>query len=143
MSKKIFVVKTSSGLSPADEEAREVVNKWKIGASYSLTYAPARNPKFHRMVFGVAQLVCDNAPEGTFWCGREAYAFIKWVELCSGFTEEQICPDGEIKLHPLSIAFENMDESEFKKLFDALITEAAQVLGVSEGELLEQLAEAA
>ena len=33
--------------------------------------------------------------------------------------------------------------AEFKKLFDALVTEAARVLGVSEGELLEQLAEAA
>ena len=64
MSKKIFIVKSSTGfLLPGDAEAEEVVNKWKVGASYSLTYAPARNPKFHRLVFAVANAVTDNEPE--------------------------------------------------------------------------------
>ena len=144
MSKKIFITKAASGLlAPADAEAEEVCHKWKIGASYSLTYTPARNAKFHRMVFAVAQSVVDNAPEGSYWSGKDAYSFIKAVELTHGFTDEMMDCNGEVHLSPRSIAFENMDEAEFKKLFDALITEAARVLGISEGELLEQLAEAA
>ena len=141
---KIFVTKGVSGLlAPADAEAAEVVRKWKIGASYSLTYAPARNPKFHRLVFAVAQSVVENAPEGSYWSGKDAYSFIKAVELTHGFTDEMMDCNGEVHLIPRSIAFENMDETEFKKIFDPLIKEAARVLGVTEGELLEQLAEAA
>ena len=144
MSKKIFITKATPGfLAPADAEAEEVFRKWKTGASYSLAYAPARNPKFHRMVFAVAQMVTDNAPEGSYWSGKDGYSFIKAVELTHGFTDEMIDCNGEVHLVPRSIAFENMDNDEFKKLFDPLITEAARVLGVSEGELLEQLAEAA
>ena len=141
---KIFVTKGVSGLlAPADAEAAEVVRKWKIGASYSLTYAPARNPKFHRLVFAVAQSVVENAPGGSYWSGKDAYSFIKAVELTHGFTDEMMDCNGEVHLIPRSIAFENMDETEFKKIFDPLIKEAARVLGVTEGELLEQLAEAA
>lgn len=144
MSKKIFVTKATPGfLAPADAEAEEVFRKWKEGAAYSLTYAPARNPKFHRLVFAVAQSVVENAPEGSYWRGKDGYSFIKAVELTYGFTDEMMDCNGEVHLIPRSIAFENMDETEFKKIFDPLIKEAARVLGVTEGELLEQLAEAA
>ena len=144
MSKKIFVTKGASGcLVPADAEAEEVVKKWKVGHSISLTYAPARNPRFHRMVFGIAQSVIDNAPEGSYWSGKDAYSFIKAVELTHGFTDEMMDCNGEVHLIPRSIAFESMAEDEFKKLFDALITEAARVLGVTENELLDQLEDAA
>ena len=95
------------------------------------------------MVFAIAQSVIDNAPEDSYWHDKEAYSFIKAVELTHGFTDEMIDCNGVVHLSPKSIAFENMDEAEFKRIFDALITEAARVLGISEGELLEQLAEAA
>ncbi len=144
VSKKIFITKLTAGvLQPADEEAEKVVGKWKSGETYSLTYAPARNLKFHRMIFAVAQSVVDNAPEGSYWSGKDSYSFIKAVELTHGFTDEMIDCNGEVHLVPRSIAFENMDNDEFKKLFDPLITEAARVLGVTEGELLEQLGNAA
>ena len=144
MSKKIFITKGASGyLVPSDAEAEAVCKKWKIGASYSLTYAPARNPKFHRLVFAVAQSVVDNAPEGSYWSGKDAYSFIKAVELTHGFTDEMMDCNGEVHLVPRSIAFENMDETEFKKLFDPLIAEGARVLGCTENDLLEQLGEAA
>ena len=144
MSKKIFITKGASGyLVPADAEAEEVCRKWKVGSNYSLTYAPARNPRFHRMVFAVAKTVIDNAPDGSYWQNKDAYAFIKAVELTHGFTDEMSDCNGEVHLVPRSIAFENMDDDEFKKLFDPLITEAARVLGVTKGELLEQLGDAA
>ena len=144
MSKKIFVTKATPGfLAPADAEAEEVFRKWKTGASYSLTYAPARNPKFHRLVFAVAQSVVENAPEVSYWRGKDGYSFIKAVELTYGFTDEMMDCNGEVHLIPRSIAFENMDEAEFKKIFDPLITEAARVLGVTENELLDQLGDAA
>ncbi|HNX82641.1 MAG TPA: DUF1367 family protein [Candidatus Omnitrophota bacterium] len=138
MSKKIFIVKSSTGfLLPGDAEAEEVVNKWKVGSSYSLTYAPARNPKFHRLVFAVASAVTDNAPEGSCWNGKDAYHFIKAVELQAGFVDELVDLNGEVRMVPKSIAFENMAEDEFKKLFDVLISEGARILGMTERELLE------
>lgn len=140
MSKKIFVVKGASGyLVPADAEAESVCKKWKCGQIFSLTYAPARNPQFHRMVFAVAQMVCDNAPDGSYWSGKDAYHFIKAVELSNGFTDEMIDCAGEVHLIPRSIAFENMDQAEFKKLFDPLVSEAARILGISEQDVLSNM----
>lgn len=140
MSKKIFIVKSPTGsLLPSDAEAEGVVNKWKVGASYSLTYATARNPKFHRLVFAVTTAVIDNAPEDSYWHGKDAYHFIKAVELKAGMVDEIVDLNGEVHLIPKSIAFENMSEDEFKKLFDALVTEAARILGCSERDVLENV----
>jgi len=140
MSKKIFIVKTNAGLLPADAEAEEVVTRWKVGHSISLTYAPARNPKFHRMIFAIAQTVVTNAPEGSYWSGKDAKHFIKAVELTIGMTEEIMDCNGQVHLQAKSIAFENMDDEEFKTLFDPLVKEGARVLEITEGELLDQLA---
>lgn len=135
---KIFIVKSATGfLLPADAKAEEVVNKWKSGAQYSLTYAPARNPKFHRLVFAVATSVVTNAPEGSYWNGKDALHLIRAVEISVGLVDEIVGFDGEVHMMPKSIAFENMDEAEFKKVFDRLVTEGARILGCSERELLE------
>ena len=139
MSKKIFIVKTNAGLLPADAEAEEVVKKWKVGHSISLTYAPARNPKFHRMIFAIAQNVVDNAPEKSYWSGKDAKHFIKAVELTIGMMEEIMDCNGQVHLQAKSIAYENMDDEEFKTLFDPMITEGARVLVITEGEFLDQL----
>jgi hypothetical protein len=136
---KIFITKTSNGLLPADEVSEKVYLKWKNGASYSLEYNKARNPKFHRMVFAVAQKVCDNAPEDSYWNGKDAYHLIKAVELKIGFVDELVDFDGEVHMIPKSIAFENMEEADFKKLFDALLEEGARILGCTIRELLDNV----
>lgn len=138
MSKKIFIVKSSTGfLLPGDAEAEEVVNKWKVGASYSLTYAIARNPKFHRMIFAIAGKVVENAPHDSYWHGKKPIHFIHAVELTIGMVEEEIDLSGQVHLRAKSVKFENMDDDEFKTIYDPVVTEGARILGISERELLE------
>jgi hypothetical protein len=137
MSKKIFVAKKEDGkIYPINEEAEEEVLKMKQGKPYAVTFSSARNPKFHRMVFAVANMIIENAPHKSYWSGKDAYHFIKAVELSHGFVDEMIDCKGEVHLVPKSLAFENMEESEFKRLFDALIKEAERLLGVGEKEIL-------
>lgn len=141
MSKKILIMKTHNGnsLIPSDKEAEAVVMRWKPGAIYALKYSLARNPKFHRLIFGVASMVIDNAPEESYWHGKDPKHFIKAVMLTIGQVEEVVDFKGEVHMTPKSIAFENMDETEFKPIGDAVVKEAARILGISERDVIQNL----
>lgn len=124
---KIFVMRSSAGvhLIPADATAEKAIAKWKVGAAYTMETCKARNPKFHRLVFAVANLVCSNSAA---W--SNPHLFVKAVQLTYGFTEPMRDTHGEVFQIPRSIAFENMDEDEFKKIFECLLIEASRITGV-------------
>jgi hypothetical protein len=137
---KIFVRKhpTLNALIPVDATSETAIAKMNDKA-WSLEYNKARNPKFHRMVFSIAQMVCDNAPEDSYWHEKYGYHFIKACELKAGFVDELIDLDGEIHLLPKSIAFESMADDEFKKIFDVMVKESARILGCSERDVLQNM----
>jgi hypothetical protein len=136
---KLFITKTAHGLTPADKQAEEEISKWKVGTSYLMKVDKARCPAFHRLVFAVAQMTCDNAPEGSMWSGKEALSLIKAVELACGMVETLVSLDGEVHMIPLSIAFQNMVEDEFSILYKRLIKESARILDISEQDVLDNL----
>lgn len=143
MARKIIITKTVHGLQPGDDQAEKVVNRWKLGASYALTYKEARSPQYHRLVFGIANAVVDNAPEGSYWRGKLPEHFIKAVMLTIGCVDEVMDMNGEVHLIPKSIAFENMGDDEFRPIGDAVVREGARILNVEEHELLENFGRAA
>jgi hypothetical protein len=137
---KIFVKKhpTFNALIPVDAGSETAISKMK-DKEWSLEYNKARNPKFHRMVFAIAQMVCDNAPEDSYWHEKDGYHYIKACELKAGFVDELIDLDGEIHFIPKSIAFESMADDEFKKIFEVMVKEAARILGCSERDVLQNM----
>lgn len=143
MARKIIITKTVHGLQPGDEQAEKVVNRWKLGASYALTYKEARSPQYHRLVFGIANAVVDSAPEGSYWRGKLPEHFVKAVMLTIGCVDEVMDMNGEVHLIPKSIAFENMGDDEFRPIGDAVVREGARILNVEEHELLENFGRAA
>ena len=142
MARKFFVIKGVSGnLVAGDREAEEIIKKWKVGKGFSLTRAQARNPKFHRKVMAVAQMVIDNAPEGSFFHKKEAKLFVKCSMMTHGITEPMVnLQTGEITLTAKSIAFENMDDDEFDLVYSAVREDAASILGITEQEIDDNLA---
>ena len=134
---KLLIIKTERGLEPATEESRTIVNKWKVGDSYAFEYKKARNPKFHRLVFGVANLVCDNTDE---W--NEPLLFIKAVQLTYGYVKIMYDCTGIVHQTPTSISFESMEEPDFRKFYEeCLLVEACRILNTDPITLKEQLPE--
>ena len=134
--KKLFLIKGSDGiLHPVDQESEKIIQKWKTGAEYGLEYKLSRNSKFHRMIFAIANMTVENAPEESPWNGKPAIMLIKAVELDNGFAEPQLKLNGEINMIAKSIAFDNMDQDEFDKLYNPLVKECARILDISEDEV--------
>jgi hypothetical protein len=134
-----FIIKKShSGnvLEPTDSQSENIISKWKAGNSYTLEYKRARSPKFHRLVFGIANIVCENSDQ---W--SNPLLFIKAVELSHGYTDTFMDCNGEVFQVPKSISFANMKEDEFKILFDFILLEATRILNISREELLSAVDE--
>jgi hypothetical protein len=134
--KKLFLIKGSDGiLHPVDQESENIIQKWKTGAEYGLEYKLSRNARYHRMIFAIANMAVENAPEDSPWNGKPAIMLIKAVELDAGFVEPQLKLDGTINMVAKSIAFDQMDQDEFDKLYNPLVKECARILNITEDEL--------
>jgi hypothetical protein len=134
MSKKLFLTKSESGrLMPHNEESEIIVKKWKTGRTYALNYKEARNPKHHRLIFGLANLAVKSSDENSYWNNKSSRAFIKAVQLTYDigvkFSSDL---NGEIHKQAESLSFENMDEDEFGLVSDAVFKEVARVLKIDE-----------
>jgi len=133
---KMILTKTEHGLRPADALSESSMLRLVKGKSYTFEYKRARNHKFHRLVFGVATIVCENSDR---W--DNPLLFIKAVELTHGYVDTLVDMNGEVFMIPKSISFENMEEQEFNKLFDCILIEASKVLGIHQEKLRLQLEE--
>lgn len=144
MAKKFIITKSPNGvLIPACKDAETTIAKWRAGESYTLTYQKARSPQHHRFIFAIAKAVIDNAPEDSYWNGKDSYHFIKSVMLSMGIVDEIMDLNGEVHLIPKSLAFENMDENEFRPIADRVLLEAARILDLTQAELLQNIGVAA
>ena len=144
MAKKFIITKSSDGvLIPACKDAEATIAKWRTGESYTLTYQKARSPQHHRLIFAIANAVIDNAPEDSYWNGKDACHFIKSVMLSMGIVDEVMDLNGEVHLIPKSLSFENMDENEFRPIADRVLLEAARILDLTQTELLQNIGVAA
>jgi hypothetical protein len=138
--KKLFLIKGSDGnLHPVDEESEKIIRKWKVGSEYGLEYKLSRNSRYHRMIFAIANMTVENAPEDSPWNGKPAIMLIKAVELDNGFSEPQLKLDGTINMIAKSIAYDQMDQDEFDKLYYPLVKASARILNVTEDVIMGNL----
>ena len=129
----IYLTRTLSGLAPADEDAKQVMRRWKIGDTLRCSVRKPRSYKFHKLYFALISLVFEN---------QERYSnidhFRRAVQIEAGHVEELIRLDGEIVLIPKSIAYDALDEMEFAKVFAETMTVCARILGDLDLRELEQ-----
>lgn len=134
---KIFLVKSKNGgLYPADDEARKYLKRRKPGQAFSCVVTQVRNYKFLQKFMVLISAVHDALPE-------PAKIKIKGVEIQPISTKESVrefltvaagyhdvygYPDGKVRVRAKSIAYENMEEEEFEKLYSAVIDAALKNL---------------
>ena len=127
---KIQAYRSKSGqLSAANKKSWEYIQSLKQGQPVEMSIHEVRTLNFHRMVFGLADLLVKNAPDDSIWSGKTAEFFIKSSMLTHGFCEECYnISTGEIHLYPLSINFSNCSQAQFEDIWqNAICVDAAAV----------------
>lgn len=128
MSEVLFICTPSRMLAPADDEARELARKWKIGALLKLEATQMRNGAFFRKWWALVQLGYDywsETCEPMEYKGRPVLPnferFRKDVTIMAGFYEATWNIKGEMRVEAESLKWASMSEERFTQLYDATI----------------------
>jgi len=119
-------IRGANGLVPDGAEASEWFSKAKPGARVIAKVTIPRNGRFHRKFFAMLNVAYQNwdkpqidTPFGPAECSYDA--FRNDVVVMAGYHELRGNTRGEWRLKAKSIAFANMDEAEFQKLYSAVV----------------------
>lgn len=153
----LHLLRTASGaFVPASEEDAELAKRFKVGSISRVELKLMRNSQFHRKFFSLVKLAFDmwseTLPEQS-WRGMPVQPnidhFRRDLIISAGFhevvwsTKKDRDGNQEFRVIPRSIAFANMDQDEFEKLYSAVINVVLRMLpdrGLSE-EVLREMAE--
>lgn len=129
MSEILAICTSTRLLAPADDEAREVMRKWKIGALIRIEAKQMRNGPFFRKWWALVQLGFDYWSETCVlmeYKGQRVMPdfehFRKDVTILAGFHHPVWNIKGEMRVDADSLKWASMDEAQFTKLYDATIT---------------------
>lgn len=122
----LIVIKVKVGaayyLAAADEETSEIINGMRD--SEIVTYKRKRNPKNHRRYFAFIKQAFDMQERFT-----NIEVFRKYLQCAAGHYDEAIDSKGRMIFMPRSIEWSNLDETEFKPLFDQVVKAFADEFG--------------
>lgn len=116
----IYLLNTVEGLKPCYDEDYEEKKKLKIGQKYKAKITLARNLEFHRKYFALINCAWAYQNERTVEHFKyNVECFRKTVEIAAGHCDTAY----NIGLKawtdiPKSIAFDKMDEFEFRELYE-------------------------
>lgn len=126
---KISVVKIDGLLYPYGEQAQEDIHRLKNNTEFVIDIKMHRNPAFHRLFFALVKTIFDS--QEYF---EDMDVFRKYLIMKAGRVITIDTPKGTMFL-PESIAFEKMEQEDFEKLYQAIITFAVKEYGLDENLL--------
>jgi len=118
--KPIWMRLDGGALIPADKDAQDRISRIKRDGLVMVQVRQPRNPRQHRMAWGLARIVWENTER---YASPERVMDEIKVNLghCDSFMLK-IKGVGEVEqLMPRSIAFESMDQTEFDAFFESMI----------------------
>lgn len=125
---EILLIKTPAGFMPADDEAIEQLKKFKLGSLAKLDVVQMRNAAFFRKWWALVKLGYDyfiDTCETQEYKGQQVQPeferFRKDVTILAGFYRPVWNVNGEMRIEAESLAWVNMTEERFTKLYDATI----------------------
>jgi hypothetical protein len=116
---------------PAGKEGQEALSAIADGRTFIADFRTARNPQLHEMFWTACQIVAD-ATDTT----KEAVK--QWLLEQTGFVDLVFMPDGSMKIVPKSIAWENMEETEFRQFWNLAVPKIADLLGSAPSEVRQR-----
>ncbi len=113
---EIYLVNTRNGLMPAYSSDADEKSKLKIGKVYVVDIREVRNPKMHKRFMALIQAVFENQNQFT-----SEKMLRKHLLIQAGFYEERVNEAGIKYPEAISMNFEEMDEIEFRQVFDRVL----------------------
>lgn len=126
MSTELYLIKTVHGLSADDQFGADELARYKLGTRIRCKISKQRNPDFHRKFFALLNVGFRYWVPGEISCkfGQPEKNFDQFrsdVVILAGYFDVAIRLDGSTRVTPKSISFGKMDQSEFEKLYSAVI----------------------
>lgn len=125
---EILLIKTPGGFIPADDEAQEQCRKFRLGSLAKLDVVQMRNGAFFKKWWALVKLGYDYFADS---CEPQEYKghsikpefdrFRKDVTILAGFYRPVWNVNGDMRIEPESLAWSNMTEERFEKLYSATI----------------------
>lgn len=116
------IVRTEEGLAGLGERNRRAFAQWlqmvkglEVGETVRFSWKEPRNPKFHALFFVFIGELFDQQEQFVDDTSLRA-----WLTVGAGYAEFVPGPTGRMVAMPKSIAWENMDEGEFRLLVAAV-----------------------
>lgn len=109
----VLLERSLTGLSPADELAKEALRGYKRGELIRVKMTRVRNPRHHRLFFALIGLVYENQDRY-----QSLEHMLTALKVALGHCETVICKDGKVAYLPKSISFAKMDQTEFDAFFN-------------------------
>lgn len=113
---KIFVTNTPQGLIPMYSSDLDSKQKLKLHKSYVCEISEVRNPKLHKKFMGLIRVVFENQSQFT-----NEKELRKQLLIQAGFYYEVVNPDGTKRPEAMSLSFDEMDDFEFRNVYDRVL----------------------
>lgn len=119
MSTELMLMRTPGGIIiAADEQSRQVLERWPLGVGIRAVVTRARSLPFHRRFFAMLNLGFDAwEPQLEDGSVKNFEAFREDVTILAGFFQRTVRVRGGIKLKAESISFANMKQDRFDKVY--------------------------
>lgn len=116
---KLLLLNTSQGLKPCYDEDFDEKKKLKLGEVYEVTIKKSRNYLLHKKYFSLINTAWEYQSERVVEHFKNVDCFRKTVEIAAGWcdTVYSISRKEWVEI-PKSIAFDKMDEFEFRDLYE-------------------------
>ena len=114
----------------------------KAGDLVMVETKKARNPKHHRKMWALITKVHETLPDEITHVYPTPEKLMIGIKLALGYCETMILPDDTVVTIPKSIAFANMDQESFDKLYQQAMRLISQRLlpGIDNAELEAEIA---
>lgn len=124
---KAYLIKTITGLIPADPESDKWYQKQKVGVVISAEVKQVRNYQFLKKLFALLNLAFEYWEPGAVSSkyGIPIKSFDQFrhdLIILAGYYHTEIRLNGSVRIVPDSISFSNMDEDVFGKLYQNVLT---------------------
>lgn len=116
MTREILMRREGSRLVPADQLAEEDVLAL-TGGPFLVEVRKPRSLQHHRLLFALLRKVARSTPTPL-----NEKALLSWVKVRTGHIDPLPLGFGKVYEAPASIAFTEMDQGEFRRFFDDVVT---------------------
>lgn len=125
MQVKVTMFKDGACLRPYDDDAEELLARMSTTEIVEVDIRQLRNPMHHRLFW---DMVNKAYPNTTDFPTRES--FVQYLKLMAGHADLYTLTDGIVVRKPRSIAYDEMDETEFSLFHDRVRDYITNEMGI-------------